>query len=124
MKHTKLEQNSCKIVIVFSVLLKVLLKVPLSTNITKWSNTLKELVGNLLTNCLSVFDHFVRLALKGLSAIYTAIYYNGAECGIKVRSPKDIRLSKVFWERIHNYQKSALKDRLFCSSHLWWDCYL
>ena len=110
--------------IVFSVLLKVLLKVPLSANITKWSNTLKELVGNLLTNCLSVFDHFVGLAPKELSAIYTAIYYNGAECGIKVRSPKHISLSKVFGERIHNYQKSALKDGLFCSSHLWWDGYL
>ena len=28
--------------------------------------TLKQFVGNLLTNCLSVFDHFVGLALKGL----------------------------------------------------------
>ena len=28
--------------------------------------TLKQLVGNLPTNCLSVFDHFVGLALKGL----------------------------------------------------------
>ena len=26
-------------------------------------------VGNLLTNCLSVFDHFVELALKGLSVM-------------------------------------------------------
>ena len=41
---------------------------PLSANITKWSNTLKQFVGNLPTNCLSVFDHFVRLALKGLIA--------------------------------------------------------
>ena len=39
---------------------------PLSANPTKWSNTLKQLVGNLPTNCLSVFDHFVKLALKGL----------------------------------------------------------
>ena len=38
-----------------------------SANFTKWSNTLKQFVGNLLTNCLSVFDHFVGLAaLKGL----------------------------------------------------------
>ena len=34
---------------------------PLSTKLTKWPNTLKEL------NCLSVFGHFVGLALKGLS---------------------------------------------------------
>ena len=38
---------------------------PLSANPTKWSNTLnKQFVGNLPTNFLSVFDHFVGLALK------------------------------------------------------------
>ena len=39
---------------------------PLSANPTKWSNTLKQLVGNLLTDCFSVFDYFVRMALQGL----------------------------------------------------------
>ena len=39
---------------------------PLSANPAKWSNTLKQFVGNLPTNCLSVFDHFVKLAFKGL----------------------------------------------------------
>ena len=39
---------------------------PLSANFTKWSNTLKQFVGKLPTNCLSVFNHFVELALKGL----------------------------------------------------------
>ena len=39
---------------------------PLSANPTKWSNTLKQFVGNFPTNCLSVFDHFMNLALKGL----------------------------------------------------------
>ena len=39
---------------------------PLSANLTKWSNTLKQLVGKLPTDCLSVFAHFVKLALKGL----------------------------------------------------------
>ena len=39
---------------------------PLSANPTKWSNTLKQFVVNLPTNCLSVFGHFVGLALKGL----------------------------------------------------------
>ena len=39
---------------------------PLSANPTKWSNTLKQFVGNLQTNFLSVFDHFVGLVLKGL----------------------------------------------------------
>ena len=36
---------------------------PLSANFTKWSNTLKQFVGNLPTNCLSVFDHFLELML-------------------------------------------------------------
>ena len=39
---------------------------PLCANFTKWSNTLKQFVGKLPTNCLSVFDHFVGLAFKGL----------------------------------------------------------
>ena len=41
---------------------------PLSANFTKWLNTLKQFVGKLPTNCLSVFHHFVELALKGLKA--------------------------------------------------------
>ena len=40
---------------------------PLRVNFTKWSNTLKQIVGNLLTNFLSVLEHFVGLALKGLT---------------------------------------------------------
>ena len=39
---------------------------PLSANPTKWSYTLKQFVGNLPTNCLSVLNHFVGLALKRL----------------------------------------------------------
>ena len=39
---------------------------PLSANPEKWSNTLKQIVGNLPTICLSVFEHFMNLALKGL----------------------------------------------------------
>ena len=42
---------------------------PLSANPTKWSNTLKQFVGKLPTNCLCVSDHFVGLALKGLRLI-------------------------------------------------------
>ena len=40
---------------------------PLSTNFTKWSNTLEQFVAKLMTNCLNVFDRFVGLALKGLT---------------------------------------------------------
>ena len=50
---------------------------PLSANPTKWSNTL----------CLSVFDHFVGLALKGLTHmnIYhleMKIYLEGAHISL------------------------------------------
>ena len=51
---------------------------PLSANPTKLPNTLKQLVGILPTNCLSVFDHFVELALKGLilnHVIWNDTYY-------------------------------------------------
>ena len=40
---------------------------PSSANPKKWSNTLKQFVGKLPTNCLSVFNHLVKLALKMLS---------------------------------------------------------
>ena len=36
----------------------------LSVNPIKWSNTLKQFVDNLLTNYLSLFDHFVLLKGK------------------------------------------------------------
>ena len=40
---------------------------PLNANPEKWSNTLKQIVGNLPTIRLSVFDHFMNLARKGLT---------------------------------------------------------
>ena len=42
----------------------------LSANPAKWSNTLKQFVDNLPTNCLSVFVHFMKLAFKGLNVFY------------------------------------------------------
>ena len=39
---------------------------PLSANPIKRLNTLKQFVGKLPANCLSVFVHFVNLVLKGL----------------------------------------------------------
>ena len=46
---------------------------PLSANPTKWSNTLKQFVGKLSTNSLSVLDYFMGLVLKGLMEIITAV---------------------------------------------------
>ena len=52
----------------------------MNTNPTKWSNTLKQFVASLPTNCLSVFDHFVMLALKGLNMILKHILIEGFYC--------------------------------------------
>ena len=40
---------------------------PLKAKSKKWSNTLKQFVVFLPTNSLNVFDHFVGLALEGLT---------------------------------------------------------
>ena len=58
------------IIIIFLVTFVLLLVNPLSANPTKWSNILKQFVDNLTVNCLSVFDHFVGLAIKGLKPTY------------------------------------------------------
>ena len=60
---------------------------PLSANPTKWSNTLKQFVANLSTNCLSVFDHFVKLALKGLKNYDFRIHL----CDLSYDDPKNAR---------------------------------
>ena len=65
---------------------------PLSVSPTKWSNTLKQFVGKLPTNCLSVFDHFLKLALKGLSV-----------CSI-------LQLNKLYWENQKPCEKSNRDD--------------
>ena len=39
----------------------------LSANPIKWSDTFKQFNS---MNCLSVFDHFVKLVVKGLRAFY------------------------------------------------------
>ena len=39
----------------------------LSANLTERLSTFKKFVGNLPTNCLSVFDHFEELAVKGVN---------------------------------------------------------
>ena len=53
---------------------------PLTANPTKWSNTLKQFVGKLFTNCLGTFDHFVWVALKGLSYDTGSALKNNSIC--------------------------------------------
>ena len=59
-------EHPCRGAISIKLLCASLCFNPLSANFTKWPNTLKQFVGQLPTNCFSVFDHFVGLALKGL----------------------------------------------------------
>ena len=49
---------------------------PLSTNITKWSNTLKQFISKSPTNCLTVFDNFVGFALKVLGSGISVLFQN------------------------------------------------
>ena len=49
------------------ILTKLELNIVRGANPTKWSNTLKQFVSKLPRNCLSMFDHFVGLALKGIT---------------------------------------------------------
>ena len=56
--------------------LKIQLLNPLSGSPTKWSNTLKQFLGNMPTNWLSMFDHFVKLALEGLSSKYQFFFFS------------------------------------------------
>ena len=48
---------------------------PLSDNPKIWSNTLKQFVGNLPTNYLSVFDHLVRQTPKGIKTLEIKIKF-------------------------------------------------
>ena len=51
-----LKEQSCPIT---NIHLEWCIELTLNANPAKWSNTLKQFVGKLPTNCLSVFDHFV-----------------------------------------------------------------
>ena len=66
--------------------------------------TLKQFVGKLLMNCLSVFDHFVGLTLKGLSLNFLKIRLISAEIRI-FESP----ISKIL------VQKQQVDDMFCCT---------
>ena len=83
---------------------------PFWRQFTKWSNTLKQFVGNLPTNCLSVFDDFVGLAFKGLNVILVIWYLFYRNCWSCFQS-KDLFC--------HQINKMACICR-FCKSHCFW----
>ena len=62
---------------------------PLSASPTKWSYILKQFVGNLPRNCMSVLDHFVGLALKGLMG-YQVHWVNPFLANILILYPQKI----------------------------------
>ena len=64
-ENTRLQQSGSEHLYISSFFERSSLN-PLNATPTKWSNTLKQFVGNLPTICLSVFDNFVGLVVKGL----------------------------------------------------------
>ena len=80
---------------------------PLNANPTKWSNTLKQFLAKLPTNCLSVFDHFVKLALKGLRFVLCVHLHN---------SQNSFILSWIFWLRMWGTAKKLPRyDCFLCA---------
>ena len=71
---------------------------PLSVNFTKWSNTLKQFVCNMPTNCLSVFGHFVGLALNRLNSDTRHSVYQlfaMASCSVNTNNSNVVFIRKV-----------------------------
>ena len=78
---------------------------PLSANLTKWPNTLKQFVGKLPANCLSVFGHFVNLALKGLRFSKIKLQRNKECKTFERKSPLPIihnQISEIFFRNIQD----------------------
>ena len=69
----------------------------LSASLTKWSNRLKQFVGKWPTNCLSMFHHFVGLALKGLTEITAAKYHHAFFLSIKLN-----KMLCAMWYHFYN----------------------
>ena len=87
---------------------------PLTTNPTKWSNRLKQFVGKLPMNCLSLFDYFVKLALKGLSF------------SISVLQERVHGVMKVFFQvdLLYRNRNSHRKCSVtFLKKRLWYRCF-
>ena len=94
---------------------------PLSASPTKWSNTLKKLVGNLAINCLSVFDHFVGLATFPSHNNLIHQKYNfvhgefdyGTSCFLRKKIQLGISLPKYFRctnSALHNFLQVEILD--------------
>ena len=65
----------------------------LNPNPTKWSNTLKQFVCKLPTDCLSVFEDFVGLALKGIKGYYRHL--------LKMILSPDVKDLLTVWPKVY-----------------------
>ena len=72
---------------------------PLSANPTKRPNTLKQFVGKLPTNCLSVFGHFVNLALNS----FIILFFFMAEHDLQLTTLNVISVIKMTIAKEKNY---------------------
>ena len=75
---------------------------PLSAYFIKWSNALKQFVGKLQRNCLSVFDHFVRLAVKGLRVFRSILNINfswvTSSHHMRLKIPQFLVIFQLLWQ--------------------------
>ena len=81
----------------------------LSPNPIKWSNTLKQFVGNMPTNCLSVFDHFEGLALRGL-----IFCYGSSKIFTMSPNENDPDLFRGYFSRVPTEEKNWLLNNTSC----------
>ena len=83
---------------------------PLSAIVPKWSN-------KLLTNCLSVFDHFGGLALQGLRSFPRVLnlwQYGNLTLEGRIVVFKSLTVSKIVFEALIALGLLYLHDRLYC----------
>ena len=90
---------------------------PFRANFTKWSNTLKQFIDNLPTNCLSVFDHFVGLVLKGISFQLLIVLLHDVKRNLIIDFIKSGLELELFL--IDSFQKT-IRIRVYCATCLRW----
>ena len=92
----------------------------LSTNFTKWSNTLKQFVAKFPTNCLSVFDHFVGLRLKGLKVVFLLLADSSLMQTKVLRIRKQSLLKQISASFVSSVSKKSKKKSIsWCCTKKW-----
>ena len=83
--------------------------IPLSAKLTKMPNTLKQFVGNLSTNCLSVFGHFIKTAISKFCCFPQIVYCSTENADVKVFTSITIHVSnsKEYYKRLRGHSFST-----------------